>query len=186
MIQEVLEKYLKLYPGDRKHLNLLLSQIATGDNLSDRKNFTGHVTGSGIIFSPDLKKILLINHPSQKRWQQPGGHWDKPEIGPWETAERETKEETGVKISKKIHVSSDHRVPLSIITVKVLAYPFKDPTRREINHYHHDFRYLYIAQSEQLTLSDKVIKEARWYKLADPKANMLREEINRAKLLLKT
>lgn len=185
MIADIVRVYLELYPGDKSHLELLLRQIKANEDLSDRRNFQGHITGSGIILSPDNSKVLLINHPSQKRWQQPGGHWDKPEAGPWETAERESKEETGVKIAKRINAAADYRIPLSINSHKIMAYPFKDVSKREPDHYHHDFRYLFIAKSESLGSTEDVVKEAKWYDLEDPKASIIQEELIRASSLLK-
>jgi 8-oxo-dGTP pyrophosphatase MutT (NUDIX family) len=160
---------------------LLLEQLRNNEDLSDRKNYTGHIAGSDIVFSPDLKKVLLIYHPTFERWQQAGGHWDKPEVGPWETAVRELAEETGVKIAHKLHVSDDHRVPLSI---KSEIVPNRPP-KNEPEHYHHDFRYLYIAESEGLELKDKVIKQAKWFSLDAPEVDHIRTEVNRALPLLK-
>src|SRR5438105_6347218 len=144
MLEKIVGEYLKLFPDDKNSLALLLKQITGGENLSDRRNYTGHVTGSSLIFSPDYKKLLLIYHPTFERWQQPGGHWDPDEEGPWLTAEREAVEETGIKIAKRLYMP-DKRVPVLIESHPV---PTKPP-KNEPLHYHHAFWYSFLAASEE-------------------------------------
>lgn len=181
MLQEVAEKYLNLFPGERPKLKVLLAQLKNGEKLNGRTNYTGHITGSAIILSPDKRKLLLIHHPAFDRWQQPGGHWDSNEDGPWLAARRESEEETGVQISKAISLDSDPRIPLIIDSHLVPA----SSAKNEPKHYHHDFRYGFIAQSEQLKLQDHVIKEAEWVDLNDPRVNIVRTETSRLLKLLK-
>ncbi len=162
-------------------MEVLLEQLKNREKLNDRRNFHGHIAGSAVILSPDFEKVLLIYHPTFDRWQQPGGHWDPDEDGPWLSAKREAVEETGVRIAKRISVDSDYRVPLYINSHLV-------PTRQSKNepeHFHHDFRYGFIASSENLVLKDEVIKEAKWIGLFDSKADLLRTDINRLLTLLK-
>ena len=167
MIGEVVKKYLELYPEDKKQLKLLIDQLNDKDKLDDRRNFRGHITGDAIVFSPDCSKVLYIYHPLYGTWQQPGGHWDSPEDGPWDTAKREAIEETGVQIRTRIGpIESDYRVPLYIITGKVPT----NNAKNEPKHWHHDFRYGFIAKTEKLDkTSDKVIKDVRWVDLAKAK-----------------
>jgi 8-oxo-dGTP pyrophosphatase MutT (NUDIX family) len=162
MLSEVLQKYLKIFPDDIGQLGLLLDQIKKNEKLDDRRNFRGHIAGDAIILSPDLKKILFIYHLRSKNWQQPGGHWDKEEEGPWLTAKREAFEETGVKLGRHLNVSDDLRVPLQIITGPV--YPSQ--AKKESHHWHHDFRYGFIAKTEELgSIQDDGIGEAKWFPL---------------------
>jgi 8-oxo-dGTP pyrophosphatase MutT (NUDIX family) len=180
MLNEVVKKYVKLFPQDKPKLSGLLKQINNSQSLNNRHNYQGHVTGSAIIFSPKHFKILLIYHPMFDRWQQPGGHWDLEEGGPWLAAEREAIEETGVKIAKKIHPTDDYRVPLAIDSHLVPANPLKT----EPKHYHHDFRYGFVAESEKIELKDAVIEEAKWFKLDEAEAEIMRIEIKRMVSLL--
>lgn len=163
MFSEILEKYLEIYPQDRRNLKLLIKQVEKQEALDDRRNFKGHIAGDAIILSPDLSKILYIHHLRSGRWQQPGGHLDKGEAGPWITAAREAFEETGVKLAKKIGpVKSDERIPLHITTGPVSA----SDAKKELSHWHHDFRYGYVAESEELgDIQDKGIADARWIDL---------------------
>lgn len=165
MLSEVVEKYLKLFPYDRKKLGLLIEQIKKQDKLDNRRNFTGHIAGDAIILSPDLKKILYIYHLRSGRWQQPGGHWDEGEEGPWLTAEREVFEETGVKIARRIGPDkSDSKVPLHIVTGPV----FPNQAKKEPHHWHHDFRYGFVAETEKLgKIQDEGIGGAKWIPLKE-------------------
>ena len=165
MVAELVEKYLKTFPEDRAKLKLLLEQLVADEKLDDRRNFTGHIAGDAIILSPDLKKILYVYHLRSGRWQQPGGHWDEGEEGPWLTAEREAYEETGVKLAKKIGpVKSNYKVPLHIVTGPVNP----SSAKQEPHHWHHDFRYGFIAKSEDLgKIQDTGIAGAKWFDLED-------------------
>lgn len=179
MIADIVARYLALFPEDKARLPLLLKQLEAGEDITSRVNYTGHVTGSAIIFSPDFTKMLLIYHPTFDRWQQPGGHWDAGEAGPWLTAEREAIEETGVHIKRALTLK-DERVPIQIDSHLV---PTKPP-KNEPEHYHHDFRYVFVAENEELTLSDIVIKQAEWLKLADIEDSRLTKAAARAQKLL--
>ena len=161
MLDDIVAKYLQIFPNDRIGMDLLMQQIKNGDAMNTRKNFTGHIAGDAIIFSPDLKKVLMIYHKLSDRWQQPGGHWDPDEPGPWLTAEREAYEETGVTIDRRINLfKDDARVPLQIYTGHVIP----NPKKGEPQHWHHDFRYGFIAKSEDLgQIDDDGVKDSKWF-----------------------
>jgi 8-oxo-dGTP pyrophosphatase MutT (NUDIX family) len=53
-----------------------------------------HVTGSGIVVGP--RGVLLHRHKRLGLWLQPGGHVDAGET-PWDAAQREVLEETGLE-----------------------------------------------------------------------------------------
>lgn len=160
MLEQIVRQYLSFFPQEALGLKLLLKQVAEDQELWSKRNYEGHVTGSGVVLSPDHSKVLLIYHPSFGRWQQPGGHWEPEEKGPWLTARRETEEETGVKL-KRIIFLKDNFVPIQIGSHPVPTVPPKN----EPHHYHHDFRYGFVADSEDLNLEDEVIDQARWVPL---------------------
>ena len=183
MLKETLEKYLQIFPDDGLALELLKNQIKYDEQLNTRKNFTGHIAGDAIILSPDHKKILLVFHLHNNRWQQPGGHWDEDEEGPWLTAAREAFEETGVKIERRVNlVNSDERIPLQIKTGKVMP----STRKNEPQHWHHDFRYGFIAQNQTIgQIQDDGIKSAKWVDVNDVPLAYLAEAIARLQELLK-
>ncbi|MBR1376527.1 MAG: NUDIX domain-containing protein [Bacilli bacterium] len=71
---------------------------------------------SAFVVDPSTKKILLVKHKDYNRWLQPGGHVIGDEV-PEETAERETYEETGIRIKligERFPRESDFIRPLGI------------------------------------------------------------------------
>ncbi len=179
MLNEILNEYLKLYPGDRQQLGLLIKQVKAKGKMDDRNNFTGHVVSGAVIFSPDYQKILLIYHPTFKQWQQPGGHWDPGEDGPWIAAEREAIEETGVKIRQRLSFP-DVRIPMLIESHQVPT----GPPKNEPLHYHHNFWYSFVALSEKLQLDDEVIKKAKWIALPKIKSPFIQLAAERTEQLI--
>ncbi|HVM13653.1 MAG TPA: NUDIX domain-containing protein [Egibacteraceae bacterium] len=89
-----------------------------------------HVTGSAIVVGP--RGVLLHRHKRMGIWLQPGGHIDHGET-PWDTARRETTEETGIRAA---HPDSGPR----LVHVDVHAGPR--------GHTHLDVRYLLLAGDE--------------------------------------
>jgi hypothetical protein len=59
-----------------------------------------------------------------------------------------------------------------------------NPLKTEPKHYHHDFRYGFVAESEKIELKDAVIEEAKWFKLDEAEAEIMRIEIKRMVSLL--
>lgn len=164
MHASIVEAYLQLFPADEAKLARLLKQLKNGEALDDRNNFNGHAAGDALILSPDKTKILLIYHKRFGRWQQPGGHLDPGEAGPWLTAEREATEETGLSQFKRVNLAADYRIPVHIVTGPVPA----SPAKQEAAHWHHDFRYGFIAASEDLPeVKDEGVSGVRWLPLAD-------------------
>lgn len=179
-LNQVIRQYLVRFPDEKTGLAVLLGQVQNGEKLDGRKNFTGHVVGSALIFSSSSDRVLLINHPSLGRWIQPGGHWDEGEAGPWEAAKREAIEETGVDIQKNLSLD-DKNTPLLIESHLI---PARDD-KNEPEHYHHAFWYGYVASSEDLKLDDDVVKEAKWLELDKINDSKIQAATHRAKQLLK-
>ena len=75
----------------KNSLNNYYAIIIIGDVM--RRDFCA----SAYVIDPKTKKILLVKHRDYNKWIQPGGHVIEDEV-PEETAERETYEETGIKI----------------------------------------------------------------------------------------
>src|SRR5262245_385103 len=62
-----------------------------------RRQFTpGHITCTGLVLSPDRRKLLLVHHRRLDRWLLPGGHVEKEDASLADASRREVIEETGV------------------------------------------------------------------------------------------
>ena len=169
-VAEILEWYIGIHPEARQQLSVLLDQLAKGEDVISRSNFTGHVTGSGLVLSEDYTKVLLIHHRFLNLWLQPGGHMEPYETDPYETALREVQEETGIhdvtpvdshnpRMRPPVHINS-HHIPAR-------------PEKGEPEHWHHDFRYAFIAQPERLRHQLEEVYAAEWMPLDDSRVQAL-------------
>jgi len=180
MINEVVQQYLAHFPEDKTNLDKLLQQLKSGEVLNNRRNFNGHITGAGLVLSADRSKILLIHHNIHQKWLQPGGHWENDESDPLQAAEREIYEETGLHNLQYVPLdAATPLVPVYLETHYIAANPAKD----EPEHWHHDFRYLFISSTEELIPQLDEVAEARWFALDAPEIETVRPIINRLKKL---
>ena len=158
-VLEIVEDYLKIFPNETEKLAMLRERLLHEEVFNHRKSFNGHGTGAAIVLSPDKKKILLIHHRGLDKWMQPGGHWDPEDPNPWMVALREAEEETGVGIAQALHIDPDQpHIPLDIDSHHIPANEAKD----EPEHYHHDFRYAFVASSEAVTAQEREIVNIAW------------------------
>lgn len=115
-----------------------------------RQNLPGHITGSAFVVSPDAQQTLLIHHRKLDLWLQPGGHCDGDQdvLG---VACRELAEETGLTdfqlASKRIFDVDVHPIPQNT---------------REPAHFHHDIRYLIIADPATPLIQNHETLDMRW------------------------
>jgi len=180
MLPKIIQQYLKLFPEEQSRLQLLQDQIKNGEELNNRRNFNGHITGSGLVLSPDRTKLLLINHKVLGLWLQPGGHWEPSEANPRLAAIRETQEETSIQIAESIPVLPDQiLVPLDIDTHHIPA----NNAKKELEHWHHDFRYVFIAKDMTFTHQAAEVSSAKWFDLHDPLLAFIQRSINKMKTL---
>lgn len=103
----------------------------------ERTHLPGHVTGSALVVSPDLKEVLLTHHKKLNKWLQLGGHSD----GDSQTARvalREAKEESGLRGLRLIH-----NCPFDLDIHEI-------PERNnEPAHFHYDVRFLVVADGDR-------------------------------------
>lgn len=146
-MQELLAKYLALYPGETERLRVFqefLRDTADPGQLVDRRNFAGHITASGFLLSRNGGNLAVVKHKYLNRYLQPGGHVEADDETFVDSAIREINEETGFGLFRQIHAHSDPRLPFDIDTHEIPPNPIKNEPR----HLHHDFRYVFIAESE--------------------------------------
>jgi len=158
----IVQRYLARFPAEKARLKPLLDRLADPVDLFSRTSMSGHVTGSAFVVDPGRDVMLLVHHATLDRWLQPGGHVDAGE-NPKDGAARETWEETGLQRFVSSDWTSDPSLPLDIDPHMIPA----NARRGERQHYHFDFRYLFIADSTQpLTAQDGEVKDVRWVPVA--------------------
>ncbi|HEU4563084.1 MAG TPA: NUDIX domain-containing protein [Gemmatimonadaceae bacterium] len=122
----------------------------------DRRTLPGHVTGSAIVLSPEADAVMLVWHRKLGRWLQPGGHVHAEDGSVLATAERETREETGL---------AELRAPWGATIVHVDAHAIP-PLGAEPGHVHYDIRYLLTAsRSAAVTANTREVRAASWFDL---------------------
>lgn len=156
-----LDRYEKIF-RQQPPLTKLRQLLSRPEDCFARSNMRGHITTSAAVLSPDLKSLLLIHHIHFDCWLPPGGHYEPPG-SLWESAAREVAEETGIA-QLHLHQWSIRRdIPVSIVTAPVP----ERPSKNEGPHWHHDFRYLAIAETEELTPQLEEVHAARWVSLKE-------------------
>ncbi len=160
-MKTVLARYLEVFPEEKERLRLLqdfLRDTTDPRQLFHRKNFAGHITASGFVLSPDSKKLALVRHKFLDRYLQPGGHVEETDQTVLAAALREILEETDIQSCRHLPFPSDPDLPIDIDTHEIPA----NPKKSEPKHMHHDFRFLFRAESEVAPARRGRTGEARW------------------------
>lgn len=154
----ILRAYHTRFPDEAIRHETLLAQLAAGEDVSSRSNMRGHVTTSATILNASRDKVLLIHHRMFRNWLPPGGHYEPPG-SLWDSAARETSEETGVRTIAPHPWTVEFGLPVDVDTHPIPARPEKD----EGPHLHHDFRFLAVASDEEALFADlSEVTAARW------------------------
>jgi 8-oxo-dGTP pyrophosphatase MutT (NUDIX family) len=132
--------------------------------LKPRKHYTASVL---IINQEQPTKTLLMRHPKLDTWMCPGGHQESYE-NPLEAAIRETKEETGLDISKCFEptVTLDERANLLPMPNYILE-ELIDTRGDEPSHYHTDIVYSVHVPEKELIHRQRESNELRWFTAAE-------------------
>ena len=102
-------------------------------------------TASTLVIQDD--NVLLLKHRKLGVWLQPGGHIEEGEL-PHEAAQRETLEETGLKVG--IICAADRNPPVYDGETYDLPVPFNVNVHQiRAGHWHCDFAYLAEVREEQ-------------------------------------
>ncbi len=159
---QMLSLYAKLFPGERDVAAQISRLVESHADCCERTCRPGHLTGSAWVVSRDRQRVALVHHKKLGRWLQPGGHADG-EFDLQNVAWREAREELG--LSGLRLVLGGMPVPLDIDIHVIPARYDEQGTLIEDAHEHHDFRFLFAAETdEQLTVSDES-HEVRWFEI---------------------
>ena len=157
-VRHVLSRYRSRFPEEAGRHEVLASQLAAGEDLSVRTNMRGHVTTSATVLSPTHDRVLLIHHRVFDKWLPPGGHYEAPG-SLWESAVRETAEETGVSGIARLPWTAGSDLPIDIDTHPIPA----NLAKNEGPHVHHDFRFLAIAPDTLPLVAElSEVSEVQW------------------------
>ena len=105
----------------------------------------GHITCSGLVLSPDSKRLLLVHHRRLDRWLLPGGLVEPDDPDMRFAARREVIEETGAVLAPDPPLDS-------LIGMDVHGIP---PHGSQPYHLHHDLMFAFSAVSEDLRVSEE-------------------------------
>ena len=140
-------------PPDR--LKAFRSFIASTPHCFERSWTAGHVTGSALVLSSDLQRVLLTHHRKLGKWLQLGGHADgDPDAAA--VAMKEAEEESGMKALRFWRTEpfdlDHHEIPATI----------KEPA-----HIHWDVRYVLVAPLGAAPVLSEESMDLRWFTLAE-------------------
>ncbi len=160
LVEDIVEKYLKIFPEEEKRLSILKNYLKNSDEneMCDWNNKNGHITCGGFVYSKSTQKFLVMWHKDLGMFLYPGGHTEKTDKTPLERAKIEAKEETGLCV-ESLKIFDDELIPIDIDTHII-------PYNKRVNmpeHYHFDFRYVFVAQDESgVVLDEDEMQAYKW------------------------
>lgn len=148
--------YVPFNLDEARHLEKVKKFITEHDNLFERSNLAGHITGSAFLFNRDHSKVLLTHHKKLQDWFQFGGHSDG-DANTLRVAARETTEESGITdfapLTPTIFDLDVHQIP-------------DNPKKNEPAHYHYDLRFAFVTPTEKFVVSEES-DTLQWFTLAE-------------------
>jgi 8-oxo-dGTP pyrophosphatase MutT (NUDIX family) len=162
-----LARHREVWPEDAERVARVVELVRAHERCLSRDCLPGHVTASAWIVTPDRQRCLLTHHGKLDRWLQLGGHADgEPHVH--EVALREAREESGMQQFELVR----HEGEITPLDVDVHWIP---PRRDEPGHWHHDVRFLLIADPRQPLVRSEESHDLRWF-AAEEVAGVTAEE----------
>jgi len=179
-------------PEEEAAFTQLFRFVAETPTCFDRTHLPGHITGSAVVASPELDRIVLTHHRRLGKWLQLGGHSDGHHLT-WEVAMREAEEESGLgrlefADLKRLLQPSDpntgfaignDQIPL-IFDIDCHTIPARP---NEPEHIHYDVRFLILAPGNQTPVVSEESHDVAWFTIAQ--ANEITREISMRRQLTK-
>lgn len=97
-IQQMVSSISALDTNEKEHINFATDWIQSGSEIfRTQKPATPdtHLVSYFVVVSPEMDKVLLVDHKKADLWLPPGGHVE-PGENPRETVRREAQEELGI------------------------------------------------------------------------------------------
>ena len=152
---------------EAKHLAQSRAFIAAHPgNFWQRTTAAGHITASAFVVNTEHSHALMLHHAALNRWLQPGGHVDESDVEPTAAALRETLEETGVAALPVAGNATKN--PAGTVLFDIDVHPIPARTKHGVSepaHLHYDFRYLLVAPTGAVKISDESFA-FRWVAIA--------------------
>ena len=149
--------------------HLAQSRAFVSENLDkfwQRTTAAGHITASAFVVNTEHSHALMLHHAALNRWLQPGGHVDDNDGEPIAAALRETLEETGVAAQPATGNTTPGSASSLLFDIDV--HPIPARTKHGVSepaHLHYDFRYLLVAATSAVKLSNESFA-FRWLAIA--------------------
>jgi 8-oxo-dGTP pyrophosphatase MutT (NUDIX family) len=151
-----LESYAASHPAEHSTVTAIRELVTDHSDCFERSCLPGHITASAWILSADHRRFLLTHHRKLGRWLQLGGHAD----GDGDVAGvalREAREESGME--KLAFLPEGDGAP----TVLDLDVHWIPPRPGEPGHFHHDIRFLLVAEPGQALQISEESLDLRWF-----------------------
>jgi 8-oxo-dGTP pyrophosphatase MutT (NUDIX family) len=137
--------------ADRSAMLIFLAALEAPFSAKQRE---AHFTASALVLDESRGRTCLVLHRKLGLWLQPGGHVEPGDESIGLAALREVREETGLDA----RLSAGAPVHLDIHEI---------PDRPDMPaHLHLDVRFLTVAHTDELTLSEEST-DVRWWPLAE-------------------
>jgi len=137
----------------------VLSFINSTPHCFERENIEGHVTASALITNPTMDRVILTLHKKLGKWLQLGGHADG-ESRVEQVALKEAQEESGLAELRFLMKAPNKKVLPFDLDVHEIPERSNDPA-----HLHYDFRYLLVADSDDILSISEESTDLKWFSL---------------------